>query len=249
MRAANETSEAVIWHEVEFGGYAADLATWIGLAAAAPSGTLELGCGTGRVALALARAGHGVSGLDADPELLTALRERARALDLEVHTHLADARAFHLGERFGLVAAPMQLAQLFDEAGRRSLLAAAALHLVPGGRAALAIAPHPPAPWRAGRDSEPPSPDVREIDGWVYSSLPLGVDAEEGATAVRRLRQAVSPDGSLTESEHTFRLRDLSCELLEAEAAEAGLRPVARHEIPPTSEHLGSVVVVLEAGG
>jgi SAM-dependent methyltransferase len=249
MRAASEAQAAVIWHDVECGGYAADLGTWTALAAAAPSGTLELGCGTGRVALALARAGRRVSGLDSDSELLEALRERAQAHGLEIATHQADAREFELGERFGLVAAPMQLVQLLDEAGRRSMLGAMARHLVPGGRAALAIAAEPPAPWRADRDSHPPPPDVRELDGWVYSSLPLGVELEEAAVVVRRLRQSVSPEGSLTEREHTVRLRDLPAEVLEAEALEAGLCPAARRAVPATSEHLGSLVIVLEGSG
>jgi SAM-dependent methyltransferase len=249
MSAASEADEAVVWHDVECGAYAADLETWIGLAAEAPAGTLELGCGTGRVALALARAGHRVSGLDSEPALLEALRGRARALGCEVAAHLANARDFELGECFGLVAAPMQLAQLFNVAGRRSMLAATARHLVPAGRAALAIAAEPAVTWSASPGSPPPTPDVRELDGWVYSSLPLGVDAEDGAIAVRRLRQSVSPEGNLAEWEHTIRLFDLSADALEREAVEEGVRPVARHEIAPTPDHLGSVVVVLEASG
>ena len=36
-------------------------------------------------------------------------------------------------------------------------------------------------------------PDVRELDGWVYSSLPLEVAVAGGGIEVRRLRQLVSP--------------------------------------------------------
>jgi len=56
-------SAAVIWHDVECGGYEGDLALWRELAAAGGP-ILDLGCGTGRVALDLARRGHRVHGLD-----------------------------------------------------------------------------------------------------------------------------------------------------------------------------------------
>jgi SAM-dependent methyltransferase len=247
VSAAARVSEAVIWHDVECGAYSADLETWSELAATTPGAVLELGCGTGRVALRLAGAGRRVSGLDSEPALLDALRERAAELGADVEAHRDDARDFKLGERFGLVAAPMQLAQLFDETGRRAMLAATARHLLPSGRAAFAIAAEVPDAWRAGPGSPPPTPDVRELDGWVFSSLPLGVDAEEGAITVRRLRQSVSPAGALVEHQHEIRLLDLSPEKLEREAGELGFRPVARHEIPPTPDHLGSVIVVMEA--
>ena len=51
-----------IWHEVECGSYAADLALWSELAAEVAGPVLELGCGTGRVALHLAAEGREVTG-------------------------------------------------------------------------------------------------------------------------------------------------------------------------------------------
>jgi 2-polyprenyl-3-methyl-5-hydroxy-6-metoxy-1,4-benzoquinol methylase len=74
--------ERVIWHDVECGGYGADLPLWRELAARCGGPVLEVGCGTGRVALDLARRGHSVTGVDTDPQLVTALRERAHGLDL-----------------------------------------------------------------------------------------------------------------------------------------------------------------------
>lgn len=249
MSRPGREREAVIWHEVESGGYTADLDAWERFALAAPGGTLELGCGTGRVALRLARAGQIVVGLDTEPELLEALRARAKAGGLDVDTHRGDARDFELGDRFGLIAAPMQLVQLFDEGERHAMLAAGARHLMPGGRIALAISAGRADGWRAGPDTPPPTPDVRELDGWVFSSMPIGVDVEDGAIAVRRVRQTVAPDGTLEEQQHTVRLLDLSPETLEREGREHGLRPASRRGIAPTADHLGSVIVVLEAIG
>ena len=45
----------------------------------------------------------------------------------------------------------------------------------------------------------PPLPDVAEIDGWVYSSLPVELRAEDGRIVLARLRQIVTPDGDLTD--------------------------------------------------
>jgi hypothetical protein len=156
-----------------------------------------------------------------------------------------DASAFDLGERFGLVIAPMQLIQLLDGRGARGrCLRAAVAHLATGGRLALAIVENPPV----GVPESPPLPDVREIDGWVYSSLPLGVRVEDDSLIVERLRQTVAPDGGLREARSSDRLRIIDAEQLEDEARDAGLKPVARLAVEPTEAHVGSTVVVLEAG-
>ena len=72
-------SPLVAWHDVECGGYRADLPLWRELARAEAGPVLDVGAGTGRVALDLARAGHSVTALDREPELLDALvRARCR---------------------------------------------------------------------------------------------------------------------------------------------------------------------------
>ena len=78
--SATRPSAAAIWHDVECGAYAADLRSGRSWPTAAGGPVLDLGCGTGRVALHLARRGHQVIGLDLDPELIAALaRARRRA--------------------------------------------------------------------------------------------------------------------------------------------------------------------------
>jgi hypothetical protein len=89
-------------------------------------------------------------------------------------------------------------------------------------------------------------PDVREIDGWVYSSLPIEVAAAGDTIELRRLRQLVSPAGELTEETDSVRLDRLPVERFEGEAAAAGLRPRERLDVPPTADHVGSTISVLE---
>lgn len=244
--AGSPGSAAVAWHDCECGGYRADLDLWRSLAARAGGQVLELGAGTGRVALDLARAGFEVTAVERERKLVRELERRARAEGLAVEPVLADCRDLALGGRFGLVAAPMQLAQLLGGPdGRAAMLRSAAAHLEPGGAVAVALLADPGPSLDAGR---PPLPDVLERDGWVYSSMPLEVRGVDRALEVRRLRQLVAPSGGLGEEVDITRLDTIDALGLESEARAAGLRPAGRREIPPTDEHVGSTVVLLEGG-
>jgi len=239
-------AEATIWHDVECGGYSADLPLWDELAdSAGPGPVLELGCGTGRVALHLARRGHRVVGLDRDSELVEALRRRAG--ELPVRAVAADARDFDLGEEVALALAPMQFLQLLaTPAERISCMVAVARHLPAGGLLAAALVEDLEIPDNA----IPPLPDVREVDGWVYSSLPTAAAAGAGEIVLRRLRQVVSPGGELTEEPNEVTLSTFPADQLEVEAAAARLSAAGRRTVPPTASHVGSLVVLLskEAG-
>ncbi len=233
---------SVLWHDLECGAYEADLSLWERLAESVKGPVLDLGCGTGRVALHLARRGHRVVGIDLDDDLVEAFNERAEGLPAEAVA--ADARDFDLEEEFGLALAPTQLAQLFDGwRERHRCLSSVARHLRPGGVAAFAIVERVPA---ATDDIPAPLPDAREDDGWIYSSLPLEVVIDDEKLFVRRLRQVVSPAGDLTEAVDEIPLFALSAARLEEEAEGSGLRPSARDEVPMTEDHVGSTVVLFE---
>jgi SAM-dependent methyltransferase len=235
-------SAEAIWHDVECGGYLADLGLWDELAAEAAGPVLDLGCGTGRVALHLARGGHAVTGLDAAPALVAELNRRATAEELPAEAFAGDARDFVLGRRFASVLAPMQLLQLFGGREERvACLASVAAHLEPGGLAATAIVE---AVEEGGGRGFEPIPDVREVDDWVYSSLPVATVLADGRIVLRRLRKAVSPDGELAEETDEVRLAVLSVGVLEDEGREAGLRPAGRRTVAATADHVGSAVVL-----
>jgi SAM-dependent methyltransferase len=234
------TSEAAIWHDVECGAYAADLPVWEELADRCGDPIVELGAGTGRLALHLARRGHRVIGLDHDEELIAAQRERAAGLS--VVPLLADARGFELPEPVALALVPMQLLQMLADRGERlACLDSIAAQLLPGGRVAAAIVEGMPEP----EEGDPLLPDVREVDGWVYSSLPLEAAVGPERIVVHRLRQKVSPAGELTDKPDEVTICTLTATALEAEAAAVGLVPVERLYINPTADHVGSTVVVL----
>lgn len=237
-------ADAVAWHDVECASYEADLPLWRALADESGDPVLDLGCGTGRVALDLAARGQKLTALDSDAALVHELARRARARGLKLDAVVADARSFELPGRFALVIAPMQVVQLLGGSpGRRATLMQVRAHLEPGGLLAAALAD----PFEAVPAAEalPPLPDVREEGGWVLSSQPVAVRAEGGAVAVDRLRQSVSPAGELSEELWTVRLESVSPSELEGEGRAAGLQPAGRRTVPPTSDHVGSTVVLL----
>jgi SAM-dependent methyltransferase len=233
----------VIWHEVECGSYEADLPLWEELIEEVDGDTLELGCGTGRVTLHLAKDSKSmVIGIDRDHDLVVALLKRA---PVKADAEVADVRNFKLSSDFALVLAPMQLIQLLDGRGERiGCLSCVAKHLIPGGRAAFAIVEGLELAPVEG--VAPPLPDVHQVAGWIYSSQPLDVIADSGLLVVRRLRQTVGPDGELSDEVNEIELCELSAETLESEAIEVGLRPIGRRTIPATEAHVGSTVVLLE---
>ncbi len=107
--AAARLTDPVVWSDVENGAYAADLAFWVELAGAAGGPILEIGCGSGRVALHLARRGFAVTAVDLDPKLVSAVSTSAEVEGLDVEALVVDVRDLDLGQRFKLVIAPMQL--------------------------------------------------------------------------------------------------------------------------------------------
>jgi SAM-dependent methyltransferase len=238
--------EVVIWHDLECGGYDADLPLWRELAADADGPVLDLGAGTGRVALDLARRGCDVVALDRDARLLDALEARARAAELDVATLCADARAFEADRSFALCVVPMQTIQLLggpQERGR--CLECVRRHLAAAGRLAAALAD--PLEGFSGDVVSLPLPDMGEYDGWVFSSQPVALHREAGATVIERNRQRVAPTGARAEATDLVRLDHLEPAQLEREAAAYGLRALPRRQVAATEEHVGSEVVLLEA--
>jgi SAM-dependent methyltransferase len=109
-----------------------------GLAETAPGPILELGCGTGRVAIPLAEAGHQVVGLDRSRPMLDLAERRRRSLAPEVRRRLrfveADMTDFRLRARFGLAFAAFRVFMcLLDPASQRAALERVRRHLHPDG--------------------------------------------------------------------------------------------------------------------
>ncbi len=233
---------SVIWHDLECGGYTEDLPLWRELAGQEGDPVLDIGAGTGRVALDLARAGHHVTALDHDGALLAELERRAAGLP--VNAVRADARAFVLAERFSLCLVPMQTVQLLGGAQERGrCLGCLRDHLRPDGLLALAIAEVVEL-YDVGAGAATPLPDVLERDGTVYFSQPTAVRAGPDGFVLERRRERVSVQGEHTVQDDAVRLDALTGAELEAEGRAVGLKPAGRVSIEATAEHVGSTVVM-----
>jgi SAM-dependent methyltransferase len=250
--AAASLEPAVIWHDLECGGYRADLPLWRRLATDAATGgpgalVLDIGAGSGRVTLDLARAGHRLSALDISEALLAALS--ARAAGLAVETTLADGRRFRLArEDHDLCIVPMQTLQLLRGADeRRALFTAARAHLRDGGLLACAIVTEvDPFDSRAGGPG--PSPERATVAGRTYISRAIRLECLGDLIRIERERLVITDGGPTGPVElDVVELERVEAEQLWSEARDAGLCPEPTVRVAETAEHSGSEVVMLRA--
>jgi SAM-dependent methyltransferase len=183
-----------------------DVPLYLELAAAQGGRVLEVACGSGRLVLPLARAGHRVVGVDASPAML-ALARRKLADDpglASARLVQADMRDFRLdgGETFDLaILAVKSFAYLLTREDQQRALASIAAHLRPGGLLALDLL-HPAPAWLL----EPPGSLRQDIVQHLpQAGLTLArteaVVSTDLAAQIRVIRSAyelIADDGSLT---------------------------------------------------
>jgi len=132
-----------------------DVAFWCGFARDAVGPVLELGCGTGRVTVPLARAGVAVVGVDRSAEMLAYARRRARRLRAApVRPALVRGDIRHLpfaDGSFAAVVAPYGILQsLLRDRDLSATLASVARVLRRGGHLGVELVPDVPK-WREYR--------------------------------------------------------------------------------------------------
>jgi SAM-dependent methyltransferase len=133
---------------------------------------LEVGCGTGRVLLPIARSGHRVVGLDASATMLEQFHRTLSHEPMDVRGRVrlqrGDMRDFSLGtERFELITAPFRifqhLARIDDQLRALRTIRA---HLAPGGRFAFDVFnPNYDALTRDRSAEAEDTPELRMADG------------------------------------------------------------------------------------
>ncbi|MEM7377005.1 MAG: class I SAM-dependent methyltransferase [Pseudomonadota bacterium] len=191
-------------------------AFYFGLAPQAPCRVLDIGCGTGKLACALAARGHAVTGLDPSDAMLTVAR-RKPAAD-RVQWHQGDATTLPTDTPFDLITLTGHAIQcLRTDAEVTGLLAAVADILAPGGTFAF--------------ESRNPQRDwVAEWEGRVaHATTASGQPVREHTAAERlddggiRVTQHYRFDDG-TELAHTDDLGFLSLTEFEHALAAAGLQ-------------------------
>jgi SAM-dependent methyltransferase len=120
-----------------------DVAFWRRFAGSRPGRVLELGCGTGRVLLPVARAGVPIVGVDRSAPMLDRARQRLRrARGLQAALVRADIRQLPFADRFSLVIAPYGILQsLTRDRDLTQTLASVARVTRPGARLGVDLVP------------------------------------------------------------------------------------------------------------
>jgi SAM-dependent methyltransferase len=116
-----------------------DVGFYVEEAKSARGPVLELGCGTGRILLPIARAGSTIVGIDGSREMLARCRRKLAAepaaVQQRVTLHQRDAADFDLGAAFSLVIAPFRIVQhLTTIDAQLRFLGAVGRHLAPNAR-------------------------------------------------------------------------------------------------------------------
>ena len=172
---------AARWYDAVYGWRIEDIPFYRRLAEewAGPAGAvLELGAGSGRITLPLARAGFHVTAVDSSPDMVEIL-ERRLAAEPEAARRLVepvrqDIRRLHLDRLYRLVCLPFNtLLMLSQPHDRHQALNHVREHLAPSG--AFAFEVFTPDPER-----------LRPSDGWEVDLEHEIDDPREGRLRVRR---------------------------------------------------------------
>jgi ubiquinone/menaquinone biosynthesis C-methylase UbiE len=167
-----------------------DVSFYVELAVDSGGPVVELGVGTGRIAVPTAAAGVRVIGIDSSPGMLDVCREHAELAGVAglLDLRLGDFRDPPVDEQVPLVTSPFRsFLHLRSEEERLQVLGAARGLLVPGGRLAFDVFEPSREDIEAtnGRWLER-EPGIFERADWdeVTRTLTLSVRGEDGATTM-----------------------------------------------------------------
>lgn len=134
-----------------------DIPFFVALARQADGEILELGAGTGRVTIPVAKLGKPITALDVSEAMLS--RARAKAESHNIDFVLGDFRSLSLAQTFGLILAPGRVFEhAFSDAERHSVFGGCARHLKQHGILALHV-------WGPPADTDPTPPEkTKAID-------------------------------------------------------------------------------------
>lgn len=193
------------YYDLENAELTEDLELWLDLAELQGSPILELGCGTGRVLLNLARRGHQVTGIDNSPEMLARLRAKLEAAS---GRHLAQPprivqaglEDFDLPERFQLALMPFNtFMHLLTQEAQLDVLARIRRHLAPGGLLALDLA-NPGEAYAAQEQGLTLERSFADGERSVQQFSSIALDRAAQLARITWIYDSTAPDGSIQRS-------------------------------------------------
>lgn len=193
-------------YEQQYADYRDDLHFYASLAERIGGPVLEIGAGSGRVSLFLARRGLEVVGLEPSGNMLQQARQKADASGLRVQWIQGDARTFALERTFPLIIAPFNaLMHLYTPSDQLGAVQRIAAHLAPGGTFAFDLyVPHFGAMNTLRHEGETfHAPDGSRSDLFLLQRH----DAARQLLTTEYFVDTTAPDGSLSRQHHTLTQR------------------------------------------
>ncbi len=166
------------FYDLFYGQRSEDVAMYLDFAQAGDGAILELGCGTGRILLPLARASYHTTGLDISAEMLARARKRLEAARLAHLVTLVqgDMARFVLSERFALaILSANTFMHCHDTREQLACLNCVRQHLISGGRLIVDL-------------SHPDMQMLSEADGRLMSDEAV-LDPDTGHTIQRFIQR------------------------------------------------------------
>jgi len=215
-----------------------DIGFWRALTASPGGPVLELGCGTGRVLLPLARAGVEITGLDLSAQMLARCRAGLRLETPEVRDRVrlvaADMTSFDLGRRFAAIICPFGgFQQLRTVEQQLACLERCRGHLLPDGRLVLDLPNPDPAPSPYARDEAVEGEDAAQLCDWTdgrrirWWMTVTGYDRSQQWTECEVTYEISEADGTTRRVAETLGLRYIFRYELEHLLVRSGYRLVA----------------------
>lgn len=243
-------------YDLEHDGFRDDVDVLLTLAGMASGPILEMGCGSGRILVPLARAGHRVVGLDASKTMLDRARMRITKADIGDRVSLfqgdlADATKAP-GGPFGLIIYSLNALMHITtpdqqlEALRNALIALGAdgqviidvTNPTPDYLVSLAASPALEGSW--------PCADGSVVDKWGFRRI----NARDQVIDTNLWYDQTGSDGSLTRIRTHFSLRYVylnELTLMLSIAGFTGVRAYGSHELDPLDDTSERIFITAEA--
>jgi SAM-dependent methyltransferase len=245
--------ELAALYDLFYADYDDDVAMYESFARRGDTPSLELGVGTGRVALRLSRAGLAVAGVDGSPHMLARLR---RTLDAEpaiarrIRLFEADMRDFALDERFDLVfCAANTFQHLLTTDDQIASLRCVAAHLAPGGVFVTRLGSPRDVDW--GTEDAPLTLQAPAVDP-ATSETVMRIAARRAIPALMqvqhtRIYDRITADGAVRRRVTEYTLKYTTRDELRLVMDAAGLRLLhlyGDHDLSPFTEDSDSMIIV-----
>ena len=236
------------FYDLDFEEYHDDASFYARLAANHGSEVLELGCGTGRVTIPLARAGLTVTGVDINEAMLKIARDRSKGLSVDYRR--GDMTDLNLGRTFDLVTIPLGSVQhLASSDDLVATLEVVARHLGQGGVGVVDVESPHSDDFQVG-----PLPVVEHwTKPWQGGSVTKVVAVEphpsEGMKWITWHFDVADRDGRLRRVNAAFSFRTITLDELHLAGRLAGLRIIARfgdYEFTPYHDGAERLVVLFQ---